>query len=39
VQALTELYALRWIVRDAPTWGRGHETGFIQTAEGLRHPA
>jgi creatinine amidohydrolase len=30
VQALTELYALRWVVRDEPTWGRGHETGFIQ---------
>jgi creatinine amidohydrolase len=30
VQALTELYALRWVVRDEPTWGRGHETGHIQ---------
>ena len=31
VQALTELYELRWVVREEQTWGRGHETGFIQS--------
>ena len=30
VQALTELYHLRWVVRDAPTWDRGQFTGHIQ---------
>jgi creatinine amidohydrolase len=35
VQALTELFALRWVVRDEPTWGRGHEQGFIQTRQAL----
>jgi creatinine amidohydrolase len=29
-QVLTELYHLRWVVRDVPTWGRGHETGYVQ---------
>ena len=31
VQALTELHQLDWVVRDEPTWERGHQTGFIQT--------
>ncbi len=35
VQALTELHQLRWVVRDQPTWGRGHESGFIQSAPAL----
>ena len=30
VQALVELHALRWVVREEQTWGRGHETGFVQ---------
>ena len=30
VQALTELYALRWVVREEATWERGHQQGFIQ---------
>jgi creatinine amidohydrolase len=30
VQVLTELYHLRWVVREESTWARGHETGFIQ---------
>ncbi|MBP7566575.1 MAG: creatininase family protein [Burkholderiaceae bacterium] len=30
VQALTELYALRWIVREEATWERGQYTGHIQ---------
>ena len=28
--ALTELHALDWVVREEPTWERGHQTGFIQ---------
>ncbi len=30
VQVLTELHRLRWVVRDAPTWERGHHTGHIE---------
>ncbi len=29
-QALTELHALRWVVREEATWGRTAETGHIQ---------
>jgi len=29
-QALTELHALRWVVREEATWERGHQQGFIQ---------
>ncbi|XAH23662.1 creatininase family protein [Xylophilus sp. GW821-FHT01B05] len=32
VQVLTELHALRWVVREEATWERGHHAGFIQTA-------
>ena len=32
VQALTELYQLRWLVREEPTWERGQFTGHIETA-------
>ena len=35
VQVLTELHALRWVVRPQATWERGHHTGFIETAAGL----
>ena len=38
VQALTELHALRWVVRAEATWARGHETGFIQSAAGAAVP-
>lgn len=30
VQALTELHALRWVVREEATWERGHQQGFVQ---------
>lgn len=30
VQALTELHEMQWVVREEPTWERGHQTGFIQ---------
>ena len=30
VQALTELYQLRWLVRDEATWERGHYQGHIE---------
>jgi creatinine amidohydrolase len=30
VQAITELHAMQWVVRDEPTWERGHHTGHIQ---------
>ena len=30
VQALTELYQLRWLVREEATWERGHHTGHVQ---------
>ncbi|MFP5476127.1 MAG: creatininase family protein, partial [Gammaproteobacteria bacterium] len=32
VQALTELYQLRWLVREEATWERGHFTGHIESA-------
>jgi creatinine amidohydrolase len=28
--AITEIHRLRWVVREAPTWGRGHEQGHVQ---------
>jgi creatinine amidohydrolase len=28
-QAITELHAMRWIERPEPSWGRGHQTGYI----------
>ncbi|HEY1226732.1 MAG TPA: creatininase family protein, partial [Ramlibacter sp.] len=34
VQALTELHALRWVVREEATWERGHQRGFIQGVQG-----
>ena len=30
VQALTELYQLRWLVREEATWERGQYTGHIE---------
>jgi creatinine amidohydrolase len=30
VQAITELFAMRWVVREEATWERGHHTGHIQ---------
>jgi creatinine amidohydrolase len=30
VQAITELYTMRWVVREEATWERGHHTGHIQ---------
>ena len=30
VKAITELYTMRWVVREEPTWERGHHTGHIQ---------
>ncbi|WP_295379067.1 creatininase family protein [uncultured Pseudacidovorax sp.] len=32
VQALTELYQLRWLVREEATWERGQFTGHIESA-------
>ena len=30
VQAITELHAMQWVVREQTTWERGHHTGHIQ---------
>lgn len=30
VQAITELHAMQWVVREQATWERGHHTGHIQ---------
>jgi len=32
VQAITDLFHMQWVVRDAPTWGAGHQQGHIETA-------
>ena len=29
--AITDLYALQWVVRDAPSWGHGHQHGHIDS--------
>lgn len=34
VQVLTELHALRWVVREAATWERGQHQGFVESAPG-----
>ena len=34
VQALTELHALRWVVREEATWERGHQQGHVESAPG-----
>jgi creatinine amidohydrolase len=31
VQALTDLFHLRWVVREEPSWGHVHQTGHIET--------
>ena len=31
VQAITDLFHMRWVVRDAPSWGQGHQTGHIES--------
>ena len=30
VEAITDLFRMRWIVREEPAWGHGHQTGHIQ---------
>ncbi len=35
VQALTELHALRWVVREEATWERGAYQGFIEPAPAM----
>ena len=30
VHAITDLYQMKWVVRDAESWGQGHQTGHIQ---------
>ena len=32
VQAITDLYQMKWVVREAESWGQGHQTGHIQQA-------
>ena len=32
VQALTDLFQMQWVVRDAPSWGYGHQQGHIEQA-------
>lgn len=36
VQAITDLFHLRWVVRDEASWGHGHQHGHIETPESLR---
>ena len=33
-QAIAELHALKWVERDAATWGRGQEQGYVEGAPG-----
>lgn len=30
VQAITDLFHMKWVERDVPSWGYGHQTGHIQ---------
>jgi creatinine amidohydrolase len=30
VQAITDLYHMQWVVRDAESWGHGHQRGHIE---------
>ena len=42
VQALTDLFHMRWLVRDEASWGHVHQTGHIETPDALtvsRRPA
>ncbi|TFZ01028.1 creatininase family protein [Ramlibacter rhizophilus] len=32
VQAITELFEMRWVVREAPSWGHVHQHGHIESA-------
>lgn len=31
-QAITDLFVMRWVVRDAPSWGHAHQHGHIESA-------
>ena len=39
VQAITDLFHARWLVRDAASWGHVHQHGHIETPDSLRSPA
>ncbi len=32
VQAITDLFQMQWVVRDAPSWGSSHQQGHVETA-------
>lgn len=32
VQAITDLFHMQWVVREAPSWGSAHQQGHIETA-------
>ena len=32
VQAITDLFHMQWVVREAPSWGSAHQHGHIETA-------
>jgi len=32
VQAITDLFQMQWVVREAPSWGSGHQQGHVETA-------
>jgi len=32
VQAITDLFQMQWVVREAPSWGSGHQRGHVETA-------
>lgn len=32
-QAISEIYHMQWVVRSAPTWGKQHWHGFVQSGE------
>ncbi|HSH92031.1 MAG TPA: creatininase family protein [Ramlibacter sp.] len=35
VQALTDLFHMKWVVRDEASWGQGHQQGHIESSSSL----
>ena len=38
VEALTDLFHMRWLVRDEASWGHVHQTGHIETPSSSTAP-
>jgi creatinine amidohydrolase len=35
-EAITDLYRMKWVVRDEQSWGYGHQQGHIESARNQR---